>query len=96
MAFSGMGPTSALSHLQSSIHGLTNAQAAHRLKLNGQNVLSCKRPPAWWQLLLQVIPNPFNILLALIAIISVVNPVPNWVGTLFRCGMATLKSGASG
>ncbi|KAI9764322.1 MAG: hypothetical protein M1840_008540 [Geoglossum simile] len=73
-----MGATGALSHLQSSIHGLTTAQAAHRLKLNGWNLLSCKKPLSWWQLLLQVIPNPFNILLALIAIISVVNPVPNW------------------
>ncbi|KAI9773733.1 MAG: hypothetical protein M1839_002031 [Geoglossum umbratile] len=73
-----MGATDTFSHLHTSIHGLTSSQADHRLKLGGRNVLSCKRPLVWWQLLLQVIPNPFNILLALIAVISVVNPVPNW------------------
>ncbi|KAH0545433.1 hypothetical protein FGG08_000434 [Glutinoglossum americanum] len=77
-AFSGMGNAAALSHFQTTTRGLTSSQAARRLKLNGRNALSCKKPMAWWQLLLQVIPNPFNILLALIAVISVANPTPNW------------------
>ena len=74
-----MGPAASLTHLQTTIYGLTKTQATHRLRLKGRNVLTNEKPLAWWQLLLQVIPNPFNILLTIIAIISVANPSPEWV-----------------
>lgn len=68
----------ALVHLQSQAAGLTNDEAAERLKKKGKNILTSKKPPAWWQLLLGVIPNPFNILLAALAVISVATPPPQW------------------
>ncbi|KAI9858788.1 MAG: hypothetical protein M1813_007255 [Trichoglossum hirsutum] len=92
-AFSSMGDTSALSHLQTTTRGLTNVQAARRLKLNGRNALSCKKPMAWWHLLIQVIPNPFNILLALIAVISVANPEPNWSTFIILSVMIVISCG---
>lgn len=49
-----------------------------RLAEKGANLLSVKKPPNWWQLLLTIIPNPFNILLTLLAIISVATPPPAW------------------
>ena len=69
----------AMDCLSSSVNGLTEDEAAARLKTCGPNSLSSKKPPAWWQLLLSVLPNPFNILLTILAVISAVTPPPNWV-----------------
>lgn len=74
-----MSPGMALSHLNTQLEGLDDLEAVSRLKVAGPNVISSKKPPSWWQLLLRVLPNPFNILLALLAIISVATPPPNWV-----------------
>src|SRR5262249_45431218 len=60
------------------ITGLELYDAINRRKRAGKNILSTQKPLAWWQLLLIVIPNPFNILLGLIAIISVSTPPPSW------------------
>ncbi|KAF8247657.1 MG transport ATPase [Wilcoxina mikolae CBS 423.85] len=68
----------AFDHLHTHLDGLTDFEAASRLKIAGLNVLSLKKPPSWWQLLLLILPNPFNILLTLLAIISVVTPPPDW------------------
>lgn len=65
-------------NLETSCNGLTDAEAAYRLQVAGPNVVSYKKAPSWWLLLLMVIPNPFNILLACIAIISVATPGPSW------------------
>jgi Mg2+-importing ATPase len=73
-----MSPGTAIEHLQASQNGLTSQEAAARLKVTGPNILSTKKPPTWWQLLLLVLPNPFNILLGLLAIISVATPPPQW------------------
>lgn len=73
-----MPPDIAMNHLQASQDGLTQEEAAARLKVTGPNILSTKKPPTWWQLALSVLPNPFNILLALLAIISVATPPPQW------------------
>jgi len=77
-AFASMTSDAALSHLQTGLNGLTAQAAAARLEFAGSNILSTKKPPTWWQLLLSVLPNPFNILLTLLAIISVATPPPNW------------------
>src|SRR2546421_5041681 len=58
--------------------GLESQDVLDRHKRAGKNILSAKKPLAWWQLLLIVIPNPFNILLGLIAIISISTPPPSW------------------
>ncbi len=69
----------AMDCLSSSVNGLSGDEAACRLLSCGSNVLSSKKPPTWWQLLLSVLPNPFNILLTILAIISAATPPPNWV-----------------
>ena len=58
--------------------GLTEVEAAERLKIAGLNRLDTKKAIPWWLLLLSVLPNPFNVLLVLIAIISVATPPPSW------------------
>ena len=87
-----MGSSSALHHLQSRHSGLSEEEAWSRLKTKGPNVLSCKKPPTWWQLLLYVIPNPFNILLAAIAVISVATPQPSWVRPPFSLSAWTYST----
>lgn len=77
-AFASMTWDAVMRHLQTGLDGLTVQEAAARLKTAGPNLLSTKKPPTWWQLLLSVLPNPFNILLTLLAIISVATPPPNW------------------
>jgi Mg2+-importing ATPase len=77
-AYATLSPEAALAHLQSTYDGLTEEEASSRLAAKGPNLLSIKKPPNWWQLLLSIIPNPFNILLCLLAIISVATPPPAW------------------
>jgi P-type Mg2+ transporter len=73
-----MAPEAAIQHLITSRDGLTEEEAASRLHTKGANLLSTKKPPKWWQLLLSVIPTPFNALLAFIAVVSVCTPPPQW------------------
>jgi magnesium-transporting ATPase (P-type) len=77
-AYASMSPQAVLHHLQVTDAGLTTEEASSRLAERGANLLSVKKPPSWWQLLLSIIPNPFNILLGLLAIISVATPPPAW------------------
>jgi P-type Mg2+ transporter len=67
-----------MEQLRTSHAGLIQEEAAERLTSKGANLLSTKKPPTWWQLLLAILPNPFNILLGLLAIISVATPHPQW------------------
>src|SRR5271155_62 len=76
--FASMSPEEAINHLQTSREGLVEEEAESRLEVKGPNILSVKKPPTWWQLLLSVIPNPFNLLLMLLAVISLATPPPNW------------------
>jgi Mg2+-importing ATPase len=64
--------------LRSSKDGLNQDKADVRLKIKELNIPSFKKPPRWWLLALSVLPSPFNILLVLIAIISVAVPPPQW------------------
>ncbi|EEY16246.1 magnesium-transporting ATPase [Verticillium alfalfae VaMs.102] len=68
-----------LAEFHSVRHGLTTTEAADRRKIHGLNIVSSKKPPSWWLLLLLVLPNPFNLLLTFIAIISVASPGRSWV-----------------
>ena len=65
--------------LQTDRRGLSGAESEARLKSSGPNIVSSLKPPSWWLLLLMVIPNPFNVLLGFLAIISVASPDRSWV-----------------
>jgi P-type Mg2+ transporter len=60
-----------LEQVQSTPAGLTDDEAARRLAENGTNSLSAAKPRRWWTILLECIPNPFNLLLTVLAIISI-------------------------
>lgn len=77
-SFASLPTSLALEQLETNTHGLGNVEAATRLNVAGCNVLSSRGPPRWWQLMLLVVPNPFNILLAALAVISVATPEPEW------------------
>jgi Mg2+-importing ATPase len=77
-AYASMPPDIAIDHLEAGYDGLTQEEVAVRLKAAGPNILSTNRPPTWWQLALSVLPNPFNVLLALVAVISVATPPSQW------------------
>lgn len=50
--------------------GLTNEEAAARLKVSGPNVLPRKRPPALWQIIARQFKSPLIYVLALAAVVS--------------------------
>lgn len=75
-AYSIMPAEEAMSNLQSSQSGLRQEEVEARTKIVGENILSVKKPMTWWMILLSVLPNPFNFLLVVIAIISVAAPPP--------------------
>uniref|UniRef100_A0A0B7KSI2 Magnesium-transporting ATPase, P-type 1 n=1 Tax=Bionectria ochroleuca TaxID=29856 RepID=A0A0B7KSI2_BIOOC len=79
-AFAYMPLESVLSHLQTGVNGISDAEAESRHHVKGPNVLSSQKPPSCVMLLLSVIPNPFNILLVFLAIINAAIPPPNWKG----------------
>lgn len=78
LAIAKMDIAQLFANLEASDVGLTDVEAARRLRAAGPNVISFKKPPSWWLLLLMVIPNPFNLLLGVIAIISVASPERSW------------------
>ena len=78
MAIASMTPAAATAYLQSDHEGLKQGEVAVRLTIGGHNLLSTNKPPTWWQLLLGVLPNAFNVLLTLLAVISVATPSPQW------------------
>jgi P-type Mg2+ transporter len=60
-----------LERFQSSLSGLHEIQIEGILAQHGLNVLSAAKPRRWWNILLACLPNPFNILLTILAIISI-------------------------
>jgi Mg2+-importing ATPase len=74
----GSPTDSVLSYFESTYGGLTESESTNRLAVVGKNVLSTSKPLSWWMLLLLTIPNPFNALLSVIAIISIAAPPPSW------------------
>ena len=53
------------------ITGLSDSQLPELTPKHGANVLSTSKPRKWWSILLACIPNPFNALLTILAIISI-------------------------
>ncbi|KAL9946045.1 hypothetical protein ACHAO5_004269 [Verticillium nonalfalfae] len=81
-----------LAEFHSVRHGLTTTEAADRRKIHGLNIVSSKKPPSWWLLLLLVLPNPFNLLLTFIAIISVASPGRSWDTFAVLMAMVVISS----
>ncbi|KAH6679572.1 MG transport ATPase [Halenospora varia] len=71
--------------------GPSHEEAANRLKENGRNILSTKQPPRWWQLALKAFLDYFNILLLIIAIVSVAVPDPEWAQFAVIMGIICLS-----
>ena len=60
----------ALARLQSHEQGLSEAEAAERLRHVGPNEVDHEKPLPWWSHLWQCYRNPFNVLLTLLAVVS--------------------------
>jgi len=63
--------TECLERFNSSFSGLHQSQIQSLIAQYGENVLSTAKPRRWWSILLECLPNPFNILLTVLAIISI-------------------------
>ncbi|RUP48295.1 transmembrane protein [Jimgerdemannia flammicorona] len=74
--YSRLDPSIAMTKLASSYNGLTSTQVSERLLQYGPNLISSVKPPTWYKLLFQAIVHPFNILLTILAVISVTNGDP--------------------
>lgn len=61
----------ALQRLDTTAEGLDASQVAQLLNTKGPNELSNVKPPTWWWLLLSALPNPFNILLVVLAVVAI-------------------------
>jgi P-type Mg2+ transporter len=60
-----------LERFESSFTGLHSSQVPSLLSQHGENELSTAKPRRWWRILLECLPNPFNILLTALAVISI-------------------------
>lgn len=78
-AFASLPEEQALQLLQSHVHGLSDAEVHARRIIKGANILPTQKPPSWILTLLAAIPNPFNVLLIFLAIISASVPDRDWV-----------------
>ncbi|VUC24019.1 unnamed protein product [Clonostachys rosea] len=92
-AFASMPIESVFDHLASGEHGISDSEATARRRIHGQNVVSSRKPPSWFMLLLSVIPNPFNLLLIFLAIINAAVPPPNWKGFAVLMIMVVISCG---
>ena len=63
-------PADALKLLKSRSHGLTVAEATARLRRDGANVVAHEKPPGGWLRLWHAYENPFNLLLTVLAAVS--------------------------
>lgn len=78
-AFAGMEPEFVLDHLQTHRDGLTDEEADARRSVVGANILPTQTAPSWIVTLLKAIPNPFNVLLVVLAILNASIPPGDWV-----------------
>src|SRR5262245_58994886 len=56
--------------MQTSLDGLTEEEAAHRLRTHGLNIVAQEHGYAWLRLLVKALINPLVILLLVLAVIS--------------------------
>lgn len=57
--------------LDTSISGISNQEATHRLNVYGENALPIKKPPTIWQILLRQVLNPLIFILLAAAVASI-------------------------
>jgi len=76
LAIAHGSPAQALARLKSRPHGLTTAEAAARLRREGPNEVGHDRSPGWWLRLWHSYENPFNILLTVLAAVSLASADP--------------------
>ncbi|KAK2594081.1 hypothetical protein QQS21_008230 [Conoideocrella luteorostrata] len=79
-AFAGMEPDIVLNHLQTHRDGLTDEEADVRRSIKGPNILPTHTAPSWIITLLKAIPNPFNVLLIVLAVLNAAIPPGSWKG----------------
>lgn len=65
-------PEALYARLHTTAEGLSASEAAQRLQEVGDNDIGRDRPPPWWLHLLHCYANPFNLLLTLLAIVSLI------------------------
>ncbi|KAL4428800.1 hypothetical protein ABPG77_005238 [Micractinium sp. CCAP 211/92] len=61
-----------LASLQASREGLTESEAAERLRRHGPNAIAAHRPVAWYSVLWHSLWHPFNVILLLLAGVSLI------------------------
>ncbi|THC95115.1 hypothetical protein EYZ11_005399 [Aspergillus tanneri] len=64
--------------LGTQMSGLNHSEAEARVRIMGTNELTARKPLSSWRLILKILPSPFNVLLAAIAVASIVVPTRNW------------------
>ncbi|KAG6051615.1 hypothetical protein E4U33_000605 [Claviceps sp. LM78 group G4] len=79
-AFAEMEPDMVLEHLQTHRDGLSDEQADVRRSIKGPNILPTHSAPSWIITLLKAIPNPFNVLLIVLAVLNAAIPPGSWEG----------------
>jgi Mg2+-importing ATPase len=63
--------TECLAQFNSSVNGLNHNQISDLVTKYGPNLLSAAKARRWWTILFECIPNPFNVLLTALAVISI-------------------------
>ncbi|EGG24437.1 transmembrane protein [Cavenderia fasciculata] len=71
--------------------GLSQQEADRRIQEFGRNVIKTVKPTPWWKLLFNALSHPFNIVLTVIAVVSIAtNDVPTFSVVMF---MVLLSAG---
>ena len=73
--FSTLSPKEALSHFNNDLNGLSKERAAEKLEKYGSNEIKQSYKDTVWQRLFEAIVNPFNIILLIIAGITLLTDV---------------------
>lgn len=68
-------PALALKKLETSLQGLTYAEAERRQRIHGKNEVAHEKPRPWWAQVIKVFSNPFILVLAVLGIVSYVTDV---------------------
>ncbi|QUC17578.1 uncharacterized protein UV8b_01819 [Ustilaginoidea virens] len=91
MAFASMELDMVLDHLQTQRDGLSDQEADARRSIKGPNVLPTHTAPSWIITLLKAIPNPFNVLLIILAILNAAIPPGSWKGFIVLVVMVVIS-----
>src|SRR6266496_619560 len=80
--------------------GITQEEAARRLKLYGRNEVAREKPPAWWSQLIKSFITPFTLILLALAVTSLFTDVilatsqsRTWSKIIIILSIVTLSGG---